>query len=142
MRNAYVTNPCYVDSPQDHENTMSLSDRRRHPRFPFHSRASLQLDDSLHQGTLLDVSLKGGLFVPDAKSDVSAGRECRLKVFNGGVGRFFALDGSIVHFHEHLIGIEFKPVSGESLRWFQQVIELNLAIPELMQRDLPALLGR
>ena len=121
---------------------MSLSDRRRYPRFPFHSRGSLQLDVSCHQGTLLDISLKGGLFVPDANPDVRVGGACRLEVFSGGAAGFIALEGSIVHFHDHLIGIEFKSINEESVRWFQQIIELNLAIPALLDRDVPALLRR
>ena len=119
---------------------MSISDRRRHPRFPFHSRGSLQLGDCIHQGTLLDISLQGGLFVPDANAESVAGRECRLKVFNGGSARSVALDGIIVHCHGHLIVIAFKPVGEESVHWFRQVVELNLAMPALLERDVPALL--
>ena len=121
---------------------MSLSDRRRYPRFPFHSRGCLQLGASIHQGTLLDISLKGGLFAPDGNPELSAGQECQLKVFQGGAARFAKLDGRIIHFHGHLIAIEFKPVSEESLRWFQETIELNLAVPTLVERDIPALLRR
>ena len=121
---------------------MLLSDRRRHPRFPFHTRGSLLLDGCSHQGTLLDISLKGGLFVPDANPAVPVGRDCLLRVFHGGKEKFVELPGSVVYIHAHLIGIDFDPVSEDALRWFQQVILLNLAIPALLHRDLPALLSR
>lgn len=100
----------------------------------------MQFDACIHQGTMLDISLKGGVFVPDANPEFSVGQECRLKVFHGGTARFVELDGRVVYFHDHLIGIAFKPVSEETFRGFQKIIELNLAMPVLLERDLPVLL--
>lgn len=119
---------------------MSLSDRRRSPRFPFHSRATLLLDDLSVNGTLVDVSFAGALFAVDQHLDLRVGTKCRLAIFHRQ--RQFKQDiaGAVANCDKHLFGIEFLKIGGAAESDLRLVIDMNLAPPRLLQRDLPALL--
>ena len=119
---------------------MSLSDRRRHPRFPFHSRAQLQVGDTELNGTLMDISLAGALFATDRHLDFPAGTKCRLTIYRHRRSSLSALGGEIVYCANHLFGLQFLEVSGEAENELRQLIDMNLAPPRLLERDLAALL--
>jgi c-di-GMP-binding flagellar brake protein YcgR len=119
---------------------MSLSDRRRYPRFPFHSRAQLLLKDLELNGTLLDISLAGALFATDEGLDFPIRTGCQLAIYRHRRSSFSAIDGEIVHRANHLFGIRFLTVGDTAEDELRQMIDMNLALPHLLKRDLPALL--
>lgn len=119
---------------------MSLSDRRRYPRFPFHSRAALLLDDLELSGTLIDISLSGALFAVDQHLDLSSGAECRLTIYRGRCNLAESIRGTIVYCASHLLGIRFLEIGGGAESELRLMIDMNLASPQLLERDLPALL--
>jgi hypothetical protein len=118
---------------------MSLSDRRRQPRFPFHSRATLRLAGRDLRGTLLDISVAGGLFAGDIPIAPQVGEECGLSVLHG-IRPAVGVAGTVVHVHEHLVGIEFSAVDGAVAAALRMIIDLNLGTPHLLERDVAALL--
>lgn len=119
---------------------MSLSDRRRYPRFPFHSRAQMQVDVREFKGTLMDISLSGALFAVDQPPGFSPGTECRLVIHHRRQHAAEGMRGTIVYCADHLIGIKFLEVDGAAENDLRLMIDMNLALPQLLKRDLPALL--
>ena len=119
---------------------MSLSDRRRYPRFPFHSRAALLLDDLEFNGTLIDISLAGALFAVDRHLELPSNTECRLAIHSRRWQSAENMRGTVVYCAKHLLGIQFLEVGGPAENELRMIIEMNLASPHLLQRDLPALL--
>jgi hypothetical protein len=119
---------------------MSLSDRRRYPRYPFHSRAALLLDDRELNGTLIDVSLAGALFAVDQQIDLPAGTECRLAIHRRRRQSAESMRGTVVYCDRHLLGIEFLEIGGAAESELRLMMDMNLASPRLLERDLPALL--
>ncbi len=119
---------------------MSLLDRRRHPRFPFHTRGAIQVDGCHYHGTLMDISAKGCLFVTDASVRFPVGNLCHVLVLHAPRRESASLGGVLAHCHEHLLGIEFAEISEEAHQALHQIIEMNLAPPRLLERELPALL--
>jgi hypothetical protein len=119
---------------------MSLSDRRRYPRFPFHSRAALLLDDLEFNGTLIDVSLAGALFAVDQHLDLPSGTECQLAIHRRRWQFGEKMHGTVVYCAKHLLGIQFLEVGGTAEDELRLMIDMNLASPRLLGRDLPALL--
>lgn len=118
---------------------MSLSDRRRYPRYPFHSRAALLLDDRELNGTLIDVSLAGALFAVDQQINLPTGTECRLAIHRRRqpAGN---MRGAVVYRDRHLLGIQFMEIDGSAESELRLMMDMNLASPRLLERDLPALL--
>jgi hypothetical protein len=119
---------------------MSLHDRRRHPRFPFHSRGSLVIDGELHPGTLLDISACGCLFAADGGIRIPVGRDCRVLVRHAPRRDLPSFGGILAHCHDHLLGIEFVDISDDAHDALHQIVEMNLAPVRLLERQLPALL--
>lgn len=118
---------------------MSLSDRRHQPRFPFHSRATIRRDGLEDVGMLLDISLSGGLFSGVLDKPARVGDQCTLGIFHGARPAL-ALPGVVIHVHGHLIGVEFTVVDDGVFETLRNIIELNLGTPQLLSRDIAALL--
>jgi hypothetical protein len=119
---------------------MSLLDRRRHPRFPFHSRGAIAVAGCHYQGTLLDISACGCLFVTDASVDLAPGHACQVLVRHAPRRDAPSFVGIVAHRHDHLLGIEFVDIGQDAHATLYQIIEMNLAPPRLLERELPALL--
>lgn len=120
---------------------MPSSERRRFPRFPFHSQGALSVAGGVHQGMILDVSLKGALFRADSLFGVEDGQMCCLDIFQAGQSGFCSATALMAYRRENLIGLEFVDLSDGARQLLKQVIEMNLAVDTLLERDLPAMLG-
>lgn len=119
---------------------MSLSDRRRYPRFPFHSRAALLLDQIEFNGTLIDISRAGALFAVDQHLELSPGAECRLVIYHRRRQSAENMRGKFVYCANHLLGIQFLEIDGTTESELRLMIDMNLASPCLLERDMAALL--
>jgi len=122
---------------------MSSSDRRRFIRFPFHSRATVQFRGQTCEGTLKDISLNGALFAFDEPQEGSFLRPCRLHVqYLGQQGQdpVASFNGLVVHSVDGMLGIKFIAVGEKERIALIQLIDLNLAEPALLDRDVAALL--
>jgi len=119
---------------------MSVLDQRRSCRFPFHSRGTLQICSADNQGTLMDISYHGALFIADKAIAVQAGTKCLLNVYYGLGNPFLTLRGITVQVQKHLVGIEFIALTESIEEALRCLVDLNLGVPELLDRKLPALL--
>jgi c-di-GMP-binding flagellar brake protein YcgR len=121
---------------------MSLSDRRLHPRFPFHSRGQLSIDDGELEldGMLIDISLGGALFAADKHLDIPSGTQCRLAVYQRQRPSFVVMQGSVVNHSRQLTGIQFQDVSEAAAGKLRQLIDMNLGVVHLLERDVGALM--
>ncbi len=116
-------------------------ERRQFVRFPFHSRAEVQFRGMSCEGTLRDISLNGALFAFDeVPINGSFLRPCRLYIRYIGQDQGVAFNGLVVHAHAETLGIKFIGVGEKERMALIQLIDLNLADPSLLDRDVPALL--
>lgn len=116
-------------------------ERRQFVRFPFHSRAEVQFRGMSCEGTLRDISLNGALFAFDeVPMDGSFLRPCRLHIRYIGQDNGVAFNGLVVHSHDETLGIKFIGVGEKERMALIHLIDLNLAEPALLDRDVPALL--
>jgi len=121
---------------------MLLAERRRFPRFPFHSRAMLQINALTHLGTLVDISAKGCLFASDASLRFDIGMHCGISVKEGRANHFATFHGNVVHADDHLIGVEFRDLSEAASKTLDRILSMNLAPNSMVNREMPALLRR
>jgi hypothetical protein len=121
---------------------MSISDRRLHPRFPFHSRGQLSIDDGGLEldGTLIDISLGGALFAADKHLAIRSGTQCRLVVYQRQRPSFVVMQGLVINHSRNLTGIQFQAVSDAAAGRLRQLIEMNLGVLHLLERDVGSLL--
>lgn len=116
-------------------------ERRRHPRFPFHASGILHLAGRPHHGTVLDISLKGALFHPPLALAAEPGQRCHLDLRHAAGGRRLLGAARIACRHDDLLGLEFLSLDSEGRRFLDTLIEMNLAIAPLLERQLPALMA-
>jgi len=119
---------------------MSLIDRRRSPRFPFHSNARLELGYLELEGTLMDISLSGALFASADPLEVPVEMDCRLTIGHRRRAHTEGIAGRIAHRAGRLFGIEFLDVDEAAESELRRMLDMNLAPPRLLDRDLATLL--
>ena len=121
---------------------MSYTERRRFPRFPFHSQGCLTLDGGEYLGALLDVSLKGALFRTPEPLAAMAGSPCRLEIFHAGAPCQVAVTARLAYHRHNLFGLEFSHLTEDAWRLLGSVMHMNLAVDTLLHRELPELLDQ
>ncbi|MGO9444852.1 MAG: PilZ domain-containing protein [Thiobacillaceae bacterium] len=119
---------------------MITHERRRYPRFPFHSKGQLSCSDMTYGGTLIDISLFGALFHAKFARDELPGTRCTLLVLNLNDSFLLKVEGVIAHVKRDQVGIEFASIDEERQKKIRHITLLNLAPPHFAERDLPALL--
>lgn len=124
-------------------NQTTTIERRRVPRFPFHAQASLRIGEELVLGKLLDISYNGALFSRAPLPAANRGDDCLLTLTGGGVGsRDLAIHGYVAFVQADTVGIEFRRLGHEELAGLMSIIELNLGVPSLLERNLDNLAGQ
>lgn len=119
---------------------MLSDERRRHPRFPFHSKGELRLNFMAYRGALLDISLFGALFESRLfQPNITQGDECTLEILHLNDDSLFAVQGIVAHSSKNVTGIQFAPLDKERQNKLRQIGMLNLAPSNLLDRGLPAL---
>lgn len=120
---------------------MPFSERRHFPRFPFHSRGTLHLAGQRHQGSVLDVSLKGALFRSADPLEAMAGN-LNLEIGHSGEPGFRLATARVVYQRHNLLGLEFVELTEYARQFLGEVINMNLAVDSLLERGLPEMLGQ
>lgn len=116
------------------------AERRWFPRFPFHSRAVLMFEGVQQEGTLIDLSLSGVLFRGRTAIDAERGEHCLLDI-QQGAGRGVVRASAFVAYAEgELAGLQFRQLDFGTMQGLMRIAEMNLGTPEMMQRELGALL--
>ncbi|PKO33631.1 MAG: hypothetical protein CVU34_11785 [Betaproteobacteria bacterium HGW-Betaproteobacteria-7] len=121
---------------------MPRTERRRHPRFPFHSSGLLEIAGMSHRGVVLDLSLNGALFRLPVQIAAPIGQFCCLELLQAsGPGCLFPAT-RIACRHDDLLGLEFVELDNSARLFLASVIDMNLAVSSLLERKLPSLLGQ
>ncbi|MFZ4535021.1 PilZ domain-containing protein [Propionivibrio sp.] len=119
---------------------MNKIERRRQPRFPNHSKGELRLNLMAYRGALIDISLFGALFETKLfELNFAKGDNCTLEILHLNQDPLISVEGVISHAKDNLIGIQFSTLDREQQDEFQQIGRLNLAPPNFLNRNLPAL---
>lgn len=120
---------------------MVSEERRKNPRFPFHSKGEIRIDCLAHRGTLIDFSRFGALFESGIQLlGLTQGQKCSLNILQLNEKTLCTIEGSIVRYSGNRIGIQFIAIEQERLDLLLSVGSLNLAPAKLFDRKLAALL--
>lgn len=121
---------------------MPYPERRRHPRFPFHSSGILELAGTRYSGTLIDISLNGALIRPAQPVGADATESCCLELLNGNNQSWRINAVRIAQRRGEMLGLEFLDLNGDAEHFLAMLIEMNLGVvATLLDRELPAMLG-
>lgn len=115
---------------------MIPTERRRFPRFPFHSKGFLSADGRQHLGTVIDVSLKGALFSSVENLCLGPGTSCQLEIFHAGQEEVCVATAVVAYIREDLIGLQLIDTDQLTQEILSKVIAMNLGVDSLLSRDL------
>lgn len=89
---------------------------------------------------VLDVSLKGALFNADNVFVAAPLHMCSLDLFHAGQPGFCTATALVSYQRGSLVGLEFVNLSDAARKLLTQVVEMNLAVDTLLERDLSEML--
>ena len=113
-------------------------DRRRFHRVGFQAEAWLKFDGQTVPAEILDISLTGALLNLDSATELEDGIPASLNV-ELGPDVEFAMTGSMVSHGDGNFALHRDLSLVEDDHHLRRLLELNLGDPDLMERDIEAL---
>ncbi len=119
----------------------SSSDERRHfKRIHFDCDAFIEGSSGKPQEVhLVDISLNGALISRPADWKTADGDYYVLRIELSGEGVEIRMECTIAHESEENIGVHCEHIDIDSAAHLRRIVELNLGDPELLNRELSAL---
>ncbi|HMW17082.1 MAG TPA: PilZ domain-containing protein [Accumulibacter sp.] len=116
-------------------------DRRHHTRIAFASPAFLLANAEEIPVRLLDISLKGALVELPPGTALRRGTATLLRIDLGQDDQQIRIEASIAHLEDQLAGIACQTMDIDSATLLRRLVELNLGNPDLVDRELSALIS-
>lgn len=119
-----------------------MNDERRHySRIAFHAPAQLIFPDSTLDSVVLDLSLKGGLVRLPADASIQEGASCTLSIKLNEMDDQISMQTRIAHIEGRYAGLLCQTIDLDSVTHLRRLVELNLGDPNLLERELSALIA-
>lgn len=118
------------------------TERRRFHRIATDKPVVVRVDGDAHHGTVIDVSLRGLLFVVDGVWRPHKGMRVAAQLLLDGEAFCIDTEGEVVHIAGARIGVRLDAMDLESASRLRRMVELNLGDPELLERNLEQLTVR
>jgi len=117
---------------------MSAAEKRRFSRVAFNHTARVTTAGHDHPCELVDLSLKGALLRP-ASGRFLPGAECVLTLTLDDGEHCVRMEAVVAHTAAGLVGLACRSIDLDSVSLLRRLVELNLGDPDLLERDLHAL---
>ncbi|MFO1388251.1 PilZ domain-containing protein [Cellvibrio sp.] len=107
---------------------MNHDDRRATPRYPLRAFAELGSSDKEWAAHVLDISYYGARIALLDEYNLCAGDPVRLRLeipemqVPEGMLPYLHLQGTLVHQQEHMLGIQYEPVSETDEKLLKQIL--------------------
>ena len=116
-------------------------ERRKHSRIAFHAPATLVFPDRTIDTVIIDLSLKGALIRLPAGISVGEHAICKLHVHLNDTLAEINMEGRMVHIEGRYAGLLCLSIDLDSVTHLRRLVELNLGDPELLEREVSALIA-
>lgn len=121
---------------------MPASNRRQFSRIAFHVQGQLVTADGADDIVVIDLSLKGALLRrKDQKRKLGPGDNCTLRLRLGELDAVIRMQGTVAHIDGPFLGLACNQIDLDSATHLRRLVELNLGKPQLLERELAALVG-
>lgn len=119
-----------------------MNEQRRHySRIGFDSPARLLIGSESLALRVVDLSLHGALLELSAESLLPCGAAAELRVYLDQVGTEICMQTTVVHVEGRRAGLVGVSIDVDSVTHLRRLVELNLGSPDLLQREISALLS-
>lgn len=119
---------------------MESNERRQYSRIAFHSPATLVVASGVLDCLVIDLSLKGALVEIPPGIALSLGQEATLRVHLNEIDKI-VMDATVAHSEELRVGLLCSKIDLDSVTHLRRLVELNLGQPDLLERELAALIA-
>jgi hypothetical protein len=117
------------------------ANRRHFSRIAFRAPAQLTFADRHIDVSILDLSLNGGLVLLPAGQRARIGENCTLQMPLGDAVTQIRMQGAVAHIEGPSLGLACRNLDLDSATHLRRLVELNLGDPQLLERELSALVG-
>jgi Tfp pilus assembly protein PilZ len=107
----------------------------------FDAVAELTTTEERLKVKILDLSFKGALLQLPRDDVVKVGSPCLLEVLLADLSVKIAMAGEVAHVQGDHAGFLCRSIDIESITHLRRLIEINLGQPELLERELKALIS-
>jgi hypothetical protein len=117
--------------------------RRQYSRIAFHAAGTLICSGASIAVTILDLSLKGALVSLPPNTPMQPSAACSLQVQLNEIetNDLISMEGRIAHAEGGNVGVLCTSIDIDSVTHLRRLVELNLGEPELLERELSALIA-
>lgn len=120
--------------------TKAFTEDRCFKRIHFDCVLKFEVGDSRLDCELVDISLRGALIHNCTGATLDVGAPCKLILTLDQSGDVqIIMNGNIAHKKNNRIGINCKHIELDSMIHLRKLVEINLADPALLERELTAL---
>ena len=114
-------------------------ERRQYSRIAFHSPAQLIFSDTQCDVVVIDLSLKGALVRLSGDVLLKLNSHCVLRVTLSDMDDHINMQARVAHIEGQNIGLISLNIDLDSVTHLRRLVELNIGNPELLERELSAL---
>jgi len=118
-----------------------MSDQRHFHRISFDVKIEIEINGSVYEASLVDISLKGVLVDFHGECSPVLGDHCRLAIHLNNSDVVISFDGEVVHINGGMFGIKIKLIDIESMIHLRRLVTLNSHSAEQVRSELNALFG-
>lgn len=117
------------------------NERRRFDRIATDKPVTITVNGNTRSGTVHDVSLHGMLLSLDDDWQAVAGMSVAARLHLDGDSCCIDMRGNVAHVHGSRLGLLCTSMDVESASRLKRMVELNLADPALLERNLTELIA-
>lgn len=120
--------------------TDKQTEERCFQRIHFDCLLKFEVGDSRLDCELIDISLHGALIHNCTGATLNTGAPCRLIISLDESGETqIIMEGSIAHKKDNRIGVTCQYIDLDSMIHLRKLVEINLADPALLEREMKSL---
>jgi len=118
-----------------------MSEQRHFHRIRFDIKIQIEINGTVHEASLVDISLKGVLIETPGGFTSELGNNCHLTIQLNNSDVVISFDGEVVHINDGLVGIKIILIDVESMIHLPRLVTLNSENSEQVRDELNALFG-
>ena len=121
--------------------TDPYAERRRFHRIPLERPVFLTAGTEVYECELVDISLNGALMIADPEWSGGNGERVSLDIVLDDLGgASIHMVGEIAHIDDDTVGVHCQRLDLDSATLLRRLVEVNVADPDLLERDLAAMI--
>ena len=117
----------------------SENEKRVYNRIDFDKSVTLAVNDQSRTGQLLDISLKGAMLHIETGEDINIDTPCVLTIALSDA-EMIEMQATVVWARDQQLGLHCDSIDLDSITNLKRLLELNMADPSLLDRDLASLI--